>query len=339
MVGRRHRIGLLSKSVLFTFLIHGILVGALFFSWPESTPAKRGVVKPIQASIVVEKKIESVVEPKAVEPDDDDKLKELEELRIQREQEKKEKKALALKKKQEEEKLQKEEQKKKELEEARKKLEEKKKKEEQQRKEQESKKRQESERKKKEEERKKLEEEKQRKLEEERKRKKAEEEKRKKEEAERKRKEAERKKKEEAERKKKEAEKRKAEEKRRKEQALRDKLEKERRAQELAEERGRTQAEAVTAMTALIDRIATAVESNWRRPQGSQSGLVAVIRVKVAPTGDVQSARVVRSSGDPRFDQSAEVAVKKASPLPFPSERKYYEFINEFDLKFNPDDF
>ena len=92
-------------------------------------------------------------------------------------------------------------------------------------------------------------------------------------------------------------------------------------------------------MSALVDRIAGAVENNWRRPAVlSRSGLVATIRVKVSPDGSVQSARIVNSSGDARFDQSAQIAVKKASPLPFPTDPRYYEFINEFDMVFNPDD-
>jgi colicin import membrane protein len=59
----------------------------------------------------------------------------------------------------------------------------------------------------------------------------------------------------------------------------------------------------------------------------------------VSRSGEVLSANVVKSSGDSFFDKSAELAVQKASPLPFPSDPKYYEFINEFDLLFKPDDF
>ena len=86
-----------------------------------------------------------------------------------------------------------------------------------------------------------------------------------------------------------------------------------------------------------MDRIAAEVESNWLRPRISQAGLTVTIRVKVARDGRVTAARVTRSSGDPFFDQSAERAVHKASPLPFPSNPEYYEFINEFDFKFSPD--
>ena len=62
-----------------------------------------------------------------------------------------------------------------------------------------------------------------------------------------------------------------------------------------------------------------------------------IISVKVTRDGEVTSANVVRSSGDAIFDRSAENAVLKASPLPFPGNPKYYEFIKEFQFKFNPD--
>jgi len=52
----------------------------------------------------------------------------------------------------------------------------------------------------------------------------------------------------------------------------------------------------------------------------------------------VTFARVAESSGDRLFDESAVIAVQRASPLPFPAEPKYYEFIKEFNFKFAPDD-
>jgi len=123
-------------------------------------------------------------------------------------------------------------------------------------------------------------------------------------------------------------------EKKRKEAELRKKLERER----VEKERARIRNEAASALSALVNLISAAVEDNWRRPFNSGDHLVAIIRVKVSPSGEVISAKVVQSSGDKFFDQSAEIAVKKASPLPFPSDSKYYEYINVFNFKFNPDD-
>jgi len=79
------------------------------------------------------------------------------------------------------------------------------------------------------------------------------------------------------------------------------------------------------------------VSSNWIRPPGAQQGLTALVAVRVTPAGDVLSARVVRGSGDPIFDRSVINAVLKASPLPFPQDPKFYEFLREFNLDFRPD--
>jgi len=44
-----------------------------------------------------------------------------------------------------------------------------------------------------------------------------------------------------------------------------------------------------------------------------------------------------RSSGDARLDESAENAIFKASPLPFPGETRFYEHIKEFNFVFKPE--
>lgn len=103
-------------------------------------------------------------------------------------------------------------------------------------------------------------------------------------------------------------------------------------------QRAQTRAEAASALGALKNRIAAAVEGVWRRPAVSSSGLTALIRVRVAPGGEVNFARVAQGGGDQLFDESAMLAVQRASPLPFPADPKHYEFINEFQFKFAPDD-
>ena len=95
--------------------------------------------------------------------------------------------------------------------------------------------------------------------------------------------------------------------------------------------------EAYSAIGALVGRIGAKVRQNWNKPPGSMAGLETVISVKVQRTGEVRSVKVVKSSGNVYFDQSAENAVYKASPLPFPDEPRYYEFIKEFNFKFVPD--
>ena len=116
--------------------------------------------------------------------------------------------------------------------------------------------------------------------------------------------------------------------------------EKERQLQELREveeARQRDQTKAYSAIGALVGRIGAKVRENWNKPPGTMTGLETVISVKVKRTGEVVSVKVVKSSGNDYFDQSAENAVYKASPLPFPDEPRYYEFIKEFNFKFVPD--
>jgi len=104
------------------------------------------------------------------------------------------------------------------------------------------------------------------------------------------------------------------------------------------ERRAQARAEAINALDALKDRIAAAVEYNWWRPVDSLFGLTALIRVRVKRDGTVTFARVVESSGDRSFDDSAIIAVHRASPLPFPDNLNYYKFIKEFHFRFAPDD-
>ncbi|NND00741.1 MAG: cell envelope integrity protein TolA [Gammaproteobacteria bacterium] len=46
----------------------------------------------------------------------------------------------------------------------------------------------------------------------------------------------------------------------------------------------------------------------------------ATMNVKLSPSGDVLSVRIVKSSGNVRYDRSVETAIYQASPLPIPSE-------------------
>ncbi len=83
-------------------------------------------------------------------------------------------------------------------------------------------------------------------------------------------------------------------------------------------------------------RIQQRVERNWLKPQSYHAGLSCIIQVRLAPGGKVIEARVIRSSGDPAFDRSAEVAVHKASPLPIPADPAVFATFQEFNFLFKP---
>ncbi len=142
-------------------------------------------------------------------------------------------------------------------------------------------------------------------------------------------------------------ERRRAEEQRRREQAEKKKKqelarrEAERQAQLKAqleaEAEARRVAEAVNdARSRYIPIIQQKVDRNWTRPSGLK-GLNAGVRVRLTPGGEVISAKVVRSSGNPVFDRSVENAILKASPLPIPSDRRINEQFRDIQFNFDPD--
>jgi len=79
------------------------------------------------------------------------------------------------------------------------------------------------------------------------------------------------------------------------------------------------------------------VERNWVRPAGWTKGMECVVRVRLAPTGEVINATVARPSGSPAFDRSVENAVYKASPLPLPEDKGLIEHFRELELRFRPE--
>ncbi len=79
------------------------------------------------------------------------------------------------------------------------------------------------------------------------------------------------------------------------------------------------------------------VGRNWVRPAGWTKGTKCVVRVRLAPTGEVINVMIVRPSGSPAFDRSAENAVYKASPLPLPEDKGLFEHFRELEFLFNPE--
>jgi colicin import membrane protein len=96
------------------------------------------------------------------------------------------------------------------------------------------------------------------------------------------------------------------------------------------------EARARSALSEYIPYIQDKVQRNWLRPAGSAAGLSCLIRVRLIPGGDVVSATVVRSSGDPLFDRSVETAVLKASPLPLPTDASLFNHFREINFNFEP---
>lgn len=137
-------------------------------------------------------------------------------------------------------------------------------------------------------------------------------------------------------RKKQEAERKAAEEKRKRDEAQRKAAE-----QKAREDALRAQIEAeenAREIELYVGSIKRQIELGWLKPPNTASGLACTLRVRLIPGGEVVpgSVRVVKSSGNERFDRSVEQAVYKASPLRVPS-GTLFESFRELTLVFDPD--
>lgn len=162
------------------------------------------------------------------------------------------------------------------------------------------------------------------------------EEKKRKEIALKKKKEQEKRKKEEEKRKKKAAEKKKrqeAERKRKKDQQdaeLKRRLEESLAAEEAFQANQRANQMTTTLQAKYYALISNSVQSKLNPPIGSQPRQKPLVNVKLSSSGDVQSVRIIESSGDRLFDRAAESAVLKATPLPIPSRQEHPTLYKEF---------
>ncbi|GAB4513065.1 MAG: hypothetical protein Tsb0026_17440 [Sulfuricaulis sp.] len=141
----------------------------------------------------------------------------------------------------------------------------------------------------------------------------------------------------------KEKQKRAVSEERRKEEMRRQKLTEQSLQEQLAAEEKTRQQTAQTARAATaVDKyralIRQRVSQSWNRPVGVVKGLKCVVSVRLAPGGEVLSAKVVRSSGNAIFDRSVENAVYKAAPLPLPEDPTLFDNFREIEFLFSPEE-
>jgi colicin import membrane protein len=64
----------------------------------------------------------------------------------------------------------------------------------------------------------------------------------------------------------------------------------------------------------------------------SRSGKSCTVRVSLRVGGEVDNVTIIQSSGDDGFDQSVQAAVLKASPLPWPDDKKVADELKTFSL-------
>jgi len=84
--------------------------------------------------------------------------------------------------------------------------------------------------------------------------------------------------------------------------------------------------------------VSTAIQSNWSTPVGlitdaELTRLLAKIKIAIAQDGTLSNATVVKSSGNPYFDDSCIQAVKATGKVPPPPAGKYRALTVGFDGK------
>jgi colicin import membrane protein len=121
------------------------------------------------------------------------------------------------------------------------------------------------------------------------------------------------------------------------ESSLKDQLAREETERTEAKTKAEQAARAQSELARVEGLIRQKVERNWVRPVGWTKGMECVVRVRLAPTGEVINATVARPSGSPAFDRSVENAVYKASPLPLPEDKGLFEHFRELELRFRPE--
>jgi len=154
----------------------------------------------------------------------------------------------------------------------------------------------------------------------------------KKKEAERKRKEEEKLKAKEAERKRKEEEKLKAKEAERKRKEEEKKLKEKALQEELETEQLEYDQSEILKFTSLI---INSIESKFNKIN-LKEGLSCKILIRMIEGGEVIESNIVESSGDATFDQRAEKAVRRASPLPVPTESRLFNKMRSIRITFEP---
>jgi len=110
--------------------------------------------------------------------------------------------------------------------------------------------------------------------------------------------------------------------------------------EDLEEQRQQAQAEQdAPVLDEYEGHIQNKVGQSWSRPLSARKGMQATLQINLLPGGDVDSVKVIKSSGNQAFDDSATQAVWKASPLPVPSDAGVFtRNYRVFNLLFSPED-
>lgn len=87
--------------------------------------------------------------------------------------------------------------------------------------------------------------------------------------------------------------------------------------------------------------ISQQMHQRWKLPPSARRNMMALVKIRMVPTGDLVTVTIAQSSGNEAFDQSAILAVQKAGRFAFmknlPS-RLFEAHFREFTFRFSPED-
>lgn len=109
------------------------------------------------------------------------------------------------------------------------------------------------------------------------------------------------------------------------------------RREELARQRAAAAERAAQTVADVGAYIRTLTEDNWRLPSTARNGMTATVRIHFFPSGEVDLAEIIKSSGDMAYDRSVLQAIKRvgqyeliASVDPITFERNLRRVLIEF---------
>lgn len=82
--------------------------------------------------------------------------------------------------------------------------------------------------------------------------------------------------------------------------------------------------------------ITDAISRQWILPENIDHDAKSLFRIRLAEDGLVLEVSLLKSSGDPILDRSAQNAIHKASPLPVPQDPKMFNIFRDIKLTVNP---
>lgn len=110
---------------------------------------------------------------------------------------------------------------------------------------------------------------------------------------------------------------------------------------EVAERQAAEQASKKAKLAGEVDKykalIVNAISQRWILPDNVDSSLSSQFRIRLAPDGAVLEVSLLRSSGDPVLDRSAQTAIYKASPLPVPTDPGTFDLFRDISLTVRPE--